>query len=50
MTVWDYTEYPQYLINVDDSGLVPLTAENAGKIVPYDETTILGGFKKKIGF
>lgn len=50
MTVWDYTEYPQYLINLDDSGLVPLTAENAGEIVPYEETTILGGFKKKISF
>jgi hypothetical protein len=50
MTVWDYAEYPQYLINLDDNRLVPLTADNAGEIVPYDETTILGRFKKKTGF
>jgi hypothetical protein len=50
VTVWDYEEYPQYLINLDDTCLVPLTAENAGEIVPYDETTVLGSFINKLGF
>ncbi len=50
ITVWDYTEYPQYLINLDGESLVPLTAENAGEIVPYDETTLLGKARKKLGF
>lgn len=50
VTVWDYEEYPQYLINLDDTCLVPLTAENAGEILPYDETTVFAGIKKKLSF
>lgn len=42
ITVWHFAEYPQYLINLDDECLVPLTAENAGEIMPYEETTFLG--------
>lgn len=41
MTVWDYAEYPQYLVNLDGEKLVPLTKENAGEIVPFEETTII---------
>jgi hypothetical protein len=48
MTVWDYEEYPQYLVNINDV-LVPLTAENAVEAVPYEETTLFGQLRKKIG-
>lgn len=46
ITVWDYTEYPQFMINLDGEKLVPLSAENAGEIIPYEETTVMGRFKK----
>lgn len=46
ITVWDYEEYPQFMINLDGVKLVPLTAENAGEIIPYEETTVMGRFKK----
>lgn len=45
ITVWDYAEYPQFMINLDGEKLVPLTAENAGEIIPYEETTVMGKFK-----
>ncbi len=41
VTVWTYEEYPQYLVNLDGEKLVPLTAENAGEIFPYEETTAI---------
>jgi len=44
VTVWDYTEYPQFLVNLDGNSLVPLTADNAGEVLPYEETTFMGGF------
>lgn len=44
ITVWTYEEYPQYLVNLDGGSLVPLTAENAGKVVPYEETTMIKKF------
>lgn len=47
ITVWDYAEYPQYLINLDGEKLVPLTKENAGEILPYEETTIMGRFIRR---
>lgn len=47
VTVWTYSEYPQYLINLDGESLVPLTAENAGEVVPYEKTTALGKFFSK---
>lgn len=43
-TVWTYEEYPQYLINLDGARLVPLTADNAGKVIPYEETTAIKKF------
>lgn len=45
ITVWDYAEYPQFMINFDGEKLVPLTKENAGEVLPYEETTIMGKFK-----
>lgn len=50
VTVWDYSEYPQYLINLDGSGLVPLTAENAGEVIPYEDTTLLSRIRAKLSF
>lgn len=50
ITVWDYAEYPQYLVNLDGGCLVPLTAENAGEIIPYEETTLFGKTRSKLGF
>lgn len=46
VTVWDYAEYPQYLINSNDECLIPLTEENAQEVLPFDETTLLGSFFK----
>ncbi len=43
VTVWTYEEFPQYMINLDNTCIVPLTAENAGEVLPYEETTM---FKK----
>ncbi len=48
ITVWSYSEYPQFLINPDNEKLVPLTAENAGKVISYEEATVMGEFKAKL--
>ena len=48
ITVWTYEELPQYLINIDDTCLVPMNEDNAGEVVPFDETTLIGSLKKKI--
>ncbi len=48
ITVWTYAELPQYLINIDDTGVVPMTKENAGEVVPFYETTLIGSLKKMI--
>jgi hypothetical protein len=45
ITVWDYEDLPQFMINLDGERLVPLTKENAGEILPYEETTVMGKFK-----
>ncbi len=45
ITVWDYEDLPQFMINLDGENLVPLTKENAGEILPYEETTVMGKFK-----
>lgn len=45
ITVWDYEEFPQFMINLDGEKLVPLTKDNAGEILPYEETTVMGKFK-----
>ena len=37
ITVNTYSDFPQYLINVDDTGLVPMTAENAGEVVSFED-------------
>ncbi len=36
ITVHTYSDLPQYLINLDDTCLVPMTAENGGKKIPFD--------------
>ncbi len=48
ITVWDYEDLPQFMINLDGEKLVPLTKENAGEILPYEETTIMGKFKARL--
>lgn len=48
VTVWTYPDMPQYMINQLDLRLVPMNAANAGKVVPFDETTILGKFFKDL--
>ncbi len=45
ITVWDYEEFPQFMINLDGEKLVPLAKDNAGEILPYEETTVMGKFK-----
>ena len=48
VTVWTFPDMPQFMINQLDLQLVPMNAANAGKVLAFDETTILGGFFKKI--
>ncbi|MBE6755771.1 MAG: hypothetical protein E7555_04895 [Ruminococcaceae bacterium] len=38
ITVHTYSDLPQFLINVDDTCLVPMTADNFEAIVPFDGT------------
>lgn len=49
-TVWSYTEYPQFLVNLDGENLVPLTAENAGEVVAYEDTIAWNKLAKKFEF
>ncbi len=37
INVHTYSDFPQYLINVDDTCLVPMTKENAGEVVSFEE-------------
>ena len=48
INVWTYPDIPQFMINQLDLQLVPMNAANAGKVVPFDETTILGKFFKDL--
>ena len=46
ITVHTYSDFPQYLINIDDTCLVPMTSENAGEVVPfYERSSVLNFFK-----
>ena len=45
ITVNTYSDLPQYLINLDDICLVPMTAENGGEKIPFD-LGIIDFFKK----
>lgn len=38
ITVWDYSDYPQYLTNYNDEYLVPLTADNTQPVIAYEES------------
>ena len=40
--VWDFSDYPQFMVEYADSFLVPLTQENAGDTVPFEDTLIFG--------
>lgn len=48
ITVWNYSDLPQFMVNLDGDSLAPLTADNAAPIVPYEETVIFGKLKAKI--
>lgn len=48
INVWSYSDLPQFMVNLDGESLVPLTAENAAPVVPYEETVIFGKLKSKI--
>lgn len=47
MTVWTYEDYPQYLLAAENDELVPLTNENAGNVVAFEDATFVGEFKAK---
>lgn len=40
--VWDFSDYPQFMVEYADSFLVPLTQENAGDTVSFEDTLIFG--------
>lgn len=42
ITVWDYSDYPQFMVKYEDSFLVPLTEENATLAVPFEDTLVFG--------
>lgn len=48
ITVHTYPDMPQFMINQLDLRLVPMTAANAGKVIPFDETTLIGKFLKDL--
>ncbi len=48
ITVWTYSDLPQFMVSLDGETLVPLTADNAAPVVPYEETVIFGKLKSKI--
>lgn len=48
ITVWSYSDLPQFMVNLDGESLVPLTSDNAAPVVPYEETVIFGKLKAKI--
>ncbi len=47
VTVWTYEEYPQFLVNLDNEKLVPLTAENADEVLSFEDATVQGQIKSK---
>ena len=42
ITVWDYCDYPQFMVKYEDSFLVPLTEENAALAIPFEDTLVFG--------
>lgn len=42
ITIWDYSDYPQFMVKYEDSFLVPLTEENATYAVPFEDTLVFG--------
>ena len=48
-TVWDYEDYPQFMIATDDQTMVPLTAVNAGEpATPFEDKLFKNKVKKMI--
>lgn len=47
ITVWDYADYPQFMVKYEDSFLVPLTEENATLAVPFEDTLVFGKNRAK---
>ena len=48
ITVHTYSDLPQFLINVDDTCLVPMTTENAGEVLTFYEKSTLGKIFKNL--
>lgn len=48
ITVWTYPDMPQFMINQLDLTLVPMNVANAGKVVPFNETTSLKNLFKDL--
>ncbi len=42
ITVWDYEDLPRFMVNYEYSFLVPLTQENSGNTVPFEDTLVFG--------
>ncbi len=47
MTVWTYEDYPQFLLAEDEDTLVPLTSENAGEVVAFEDAIFTAEIKAK---
>ena len=47
MTVWTYKDYPQFLLAADEDTLVPLTSENAGEVVAFEDAIFTAEIKAK---
>ncbi|MBR2410187.1 MAG: hypothetical protein IKB08_00520 [Clostridia bacterium] len=48
ISVWDYSDYPQFMENYEDSFLVPLTNDGT-YATPFEDTLIFGRFRAKGG-
>lgn len=46
VTVHTYADMPQFMVNQQNLRLVPMNETNAGKVVPFEETTPVGKFLK----
>lgn len=48
VTVWTYPDLPQFMINQLDLRLIPMSAANTGKVIPFDETTVIAKFFRNL--
>ncbi len=49
VTVHTFSDMPQFMINHENSCLVPMDSANAGEVIPFHETTIIGKILKALG-